>query len=382
MTTTGIKKQNSDKGFSLVELIIVVSILAIAAIPLMRSMAMATRVNAKAQSMQNATSLAESIMEEVKSTPIDTLKSTYGTDFSGGVMTITKSDVTATQGEKFNATITIDTNEYSGITGTPIPTSSPNYRNTNVGSANTVLLPQIEDIDSLSQAVLTSVKEFNRYDEEALSYFNQKLEKYPDETATIKEKIINITKGDVESLDGSTPDGVTVKASVTYKDNLDNTYYRDLYMGTFVQQSGESIDSNIYIFYKKEGITISKQVVMNITDNSSYTNSDPAKKSESHRIYFIRQDSDTTGPVVNITRGSESYTFKYTNTAGSYKTWKEDHDTDVELITNIVEGHSGSSGYIYHDVARNRVYKITVELKKGSEVYATLTSTSTASDEL
>ena len=166
MTAIDVKKQNSDKGFSLVELIIVVSILAIAAIPLMRSMAMATRVNAKAQSMQNATSLAESIMEEVKSTPIDTLKSTYGTDFSGGVMTITKSDVTATQGEKFNATITIDTNEYSGITGTPIPTSSPNYRNTNVGSANTVLLPQIEDIDTLSQAVLTSTKEFNRFDEE------------------------------------------------------------------------------------------------------------------------------------------------------------------------------------------------------------------------
>ena len=379
MTAIDVKKQNSDKGFSLVELIIVVSILAIAAVPLMRSMAMATRVNAKAQSMQNATSLAESIMEEVKSTPIDTLKSTYGTDFSGGVMTITKSDVTATQGEKFNATITIDTNEYSGITGTPIPTSSPNYRNTNVGSANTVLLPQIEDIDTLSQAVLTSTKEFNRFDEEALSYFNQKLENYPSELATIKEKTINITKGDVESLDGSTPNGFTVKANVTYKDNSDNEFYRDLYTGTFVQESGKTIDSNIYIFYKK-GITTTEQVEINISDESNYSN--PSEKSESHRIYFIRQDSDSTGPKVNIERKSESFTFKYNNSEGVYKTWKEDHASDIELVTNIVEGHSGDEGYIYQDMSRNRVYKITVELKKGSDVYATLTSTSTASDEL
>ena len=379
MTATDVKKQNSDKGFSLVELIIVVSILAIAAIPLMRSMAMATRVNAKAQSMQNATSLAESIMEEVKSTPIDTLKSTYGTDFSDGVMTITKSDVTATQGEKFNATITIDTNEYSGITGTPIPTSSPNYRNTNVGSANTVLLPQIEDIDTLSQAVLTSTKEFNRFDEEALSYFNQKLENYPTELATIKEKTINITKGDVESLDGSTPNGFTVKANVTYKDNSGNEFYRDLYTGTFVQESGKTIDSNIYIFYKK-GITTTEQVEINISDESNYSN--PSEKSESHRIYFIRQDSDSTGPKVNIERKSESFTFKYNNSEGVYKTWKEDHASDIELVTNIVEGHSGDKGYIYQDMSRNRVYKITVELKKGSDVYATLTSTSTASDEL
>ena len=106
-----------NAGFSLVELIIVVSILAIAAVPLMKSMGMAARTNAKAQSIQNATSLAESVMEEMKSTPIEDLKTRYAgkysMDPSGDVMTITMSDETATQGEKFDVTVTIDKGIYA-----------------------------------------------------------------------------------------------------------------------------------------------------------------------------------------------------------------------------------------------------------------------------
>ena len=204
------RKLNNDKGFSLVEFIIVVSILAIAAVPLMKSMGLVAKTNAKAQSIQNATSLGESIMEEMKSTPIDTLRADTDWTFTDNTSNyvLTRSGVTATQGEKFDVKVTIDKASYSGNT-TPVANKADNVK-----SANTLLLPRIEEIDTLSQAVLSSEKELNKYDTEAKNYFNQKRAKYPTETATITSKTIDIVKKDV-----AYPTGVTVKATVTYIDD-------------------------------------------------------------------------------------------------------------------------------------------------------------------
>ena len=66
-----------NRGFSIVELVVCIAILAIASIPLYKSMTLAVKTDAKAQSMQNATSLAESVMEEIKMTSIDDLKLRY-----------------------------------------------------------------------------------------------------------------------------------------------------------------------------------------------------------------------------------------------------------------------------------------------------------------
>lgn len=287
------RKLNNDKGFSLVELIIVVSILAIAAVPLMKSMGMAAKTNAKAQSIQNATSLGESIMEEMKSTPIDTLRADTDWTFTDNTSNyvLTRSGVTATQGEKFDVKVTIDKASYSGNT-TPVANKADNVK-----SANTLLLPRIDEIDTLSQAVLSSEKELNKYDTEAKNYFNQKRAKYPTETATITSKTIDIVKKDV-----AYPTGVTVKATVTYIDDASNKYVRELYTGSFVPvlKDGSTtdykpLDSNIYIFYKRNSDTtiIPADLVetINITDGSLYKNTLAPEDKDSHRIYFIDRKS-------------------------------------------------------------------------------------------
>ena len=64
----------NNKGFSLVELIICVAILAVATVPLYQSMTLSARTNAKAQSKQNATSLAESVMEEIKASSMQKVR--------------------------------------------------------------------------------------------------------------------------------------------------------------------------------------------------------------------------------------------------------------------------------------------------------------------
>ena len=373
MTTTGIKKQNSDKGFSLVELIIVVSILAIAAIPLMRSMAMATRVNAKAQSMQNATSLAEHVMEDVKSSDIEAIVNANGGFDASGKCEYTYPLKTATQGEQFDATVTIDISGYMTGDG-DITTKSDNVKD-----ANRLKLPVIEDIDTLSQAVLTSQKEFNKYDSAAQSFFNEKKADYDpfniDPTkknpANIDSKEITIEKKNVSGG----YNGVTVKASVTYKSGGES-FVRELYTGSFIAEkkddgSYKKLDSNIYIFYRKGTIAETIKII----DKS---HPDVETATDSHRIYFIRLSSTDTGPImIDISGDNGDGTCTFTSLGGADNGRLK--FTNVEVISNL-----DSTGRIYNTEERIRVYDVTVTLTKtaGSETteYAKLTSTATADD--
>lgn len=406
MTATDIRKQNNDKGFSLVELIIVVSILAIAAIPLMRSMAMATRVNAKAQSMQNATSLAESIMEEIKSSSIEELKEKYGPVEEGGTgefsdhgsyYEIVFEDVTATQGEAFKATVTIDKEEYKS--------GDESSEAQKVLAANKIKLPVIEEIDTNSQAVFTSLRDFNKYDTAAQSFFDEKNAKYvktdPSTFSEISTKEVIITKSNAVSLGGY--DGVEVKAIVKYTDTSGKEYIRDLYTGNFVaERNAENkivLDSNIYIFYKvgkkrtvSDGGVVSSVALretIKIEDNSS----PPVENNEdSHRVYFIRQDiSDHDGPKeisISGTASGSGGTFKYDDITPIPDPTPEDalpagwrEFGNVKLITNL-ESNLSNDGHIYKEESKNRVYSIKVVLTKDddSTKYAELNSTVNAND--
>lgn len=385
--TADSKKNNA--GFSLVELIIVVSILAIAAVPLMKSMGMASKTNAKAQSIQNATSLGESVMEKMKATPVDKLSTLSGWSFTdnGTDYVLTRNGMSATQGEKFDVKVKMDKASYSDNT-TPVANKADNVK-----SANSLLLPRIEDIDTLSQAVLSSERELNKYDKEALNYFNQRRANYPTDKATITSKTIDIVKTDV-----TYPEGVTVKATVKYTDDTEKedgtpdpqTYIRELYTGSFVpiEKDGSTelkpLDSNIYIFYRRNKdttvIPATLQETIKITDNSTYDKGlDPT---DSHRVYFIRQAGldgsiDTLGPVLDL-GGTE---FKYLNV--------DDLEADgtqmygkIKLVTNLDPTNIDNEGHIYTEEARTRVYDITVELYKSGEStpVTSLNSTRSASD--
>ncbi len=376
MTVKKTVKSNNDMGFSLVELIIVVSILAIAAVPLIRSMTQATRTNAKAQSIQNATSLAESVMEEMKATPIETLKTRYLTDFSGDVMTITLDGddgkgINATQGEKFIATVTIDKGSYADE-------SDLSTESGKVKAANKIKLPAIEEVDTMAQAVL-SAKEFNKYDKEALSYFNEKIPDWDHMAeASITNKTIDIVK---DSIGMGGDNGVNVKASVTYTDNASNTYVRDLYSGTFIagknaDNTNKTLDSNIYIFYRQGDLA----ETINIKDDSTPA-IEAGKPTDSHKVYFIRQDASSGPQKINFTGTAGTGSFSYAN-IGDLTDGDKKYG-NVELITNLGATLAlGDKGHIYKEEARVRVYDITVVLTKSgdSTEYARLNSTVSASD--
>ena len=68
---------NNNKGFSLVELLIAVTILAIISIPFLRSFVTAANINGKSRQAQRATTVAQDLMEGLKAYDFDEIYDMY-----------------------------------------------------------------------------------------------------------------------------------------------------------------------------------------------------------------------------------------------------------------------------------------------------------------
>ena len=88
------EEKEVNKGFSLIELLVCVAILAIISIPLLNSFLVAGKTNEKAKEIQRATTLAQNIMETVKSQDLSQLKSLFDSDNLIGLNLTTPYDIT------------------------------------------------------------------------------------------------------------------------------------------------------------------------------------------------------------------------------------------------------------------------------------------------
>ena len=418
-------EEADNRGFSLVELIICVAVLAIAIIPLYQSMTLSARTNAKAQSLQNATSLAESVMEEIKSSSIYDLKAKYNglsavtdpktgkkipnekplglteeefwgddtktgpsranhlTSYTSNTMltgdsgsnqlpfyVLYKPQAFSTQGEKFDVVATIRSSTYakSGVS--------------DASDANSRKLPRIEEIDALSQAIISS-KEFTKYDAAALDYFKQNSGVY-DYSKKISSKEIIIDKED--SL-GTIYDQVSVNCRVVYKDNTPssdggpNLYSRELFSGTFgaptrVERDGSTtvlpLASNIYLFYKR---TQTSEI---ITVNDTSTKG-------THKVFLVAQQD---GAVLSIAGTTVKINNSIDDDATPLISFSSNGDLDddgniisgdYELITNMTKD-GDNKGHLYKEQANIRIYEVNVSLIRDGKEYVTLNSTKEAND--
>ncbi len=411
--TVSDNKTNTDNGFTLVELIICVAILALASLALMKSFSMATMVNAKAQRMQNATSLAESVMEEVKSSTITQLKTKYGSaaisisdaDFAGysgpqkdaaaaaaagGGATaalleggddaagtryyvLWKKDTYAAQsGEKFDVTATMRISPY-------IRTEESD----DASDANSIKLPVIEEIDTHTKTVLTA-KELNKYDVIAKDYFHDHTVT-PGEKPLESKKIIVTKKGDGSNTSSSE---ITVTCTVVYTDSGVSTYSKEVFKGTYVPQKNKDgemaeVDNGIYIFYSRAHEMYPSEIPAideEITIDDSSSNDD-------HKVYIIFQNSDDLdGTTLKITDGSDTKIgpatsnsdIKYTDPeTGEVKKGIVRTTDGYQLITNLPSSLGGTDGSILEKKKKNRVFEVTVDVSKSgdSTQYASISST-------
>lgn len=395
----------SNKGFSLIELLVCVAIMAIAAIPLMKSLGLSAKINGRAQSIQNATSLAEGVMEEIKSLSIVELQNLKVNDITGtpvnkytcsssGAVTapvyvLTRSGVTSTQGERFDVKATIQADTYADSSGSEVEFNTSAASNENVLVANSVKLPVLESIDTLTQVALTK-KDFTKYDADAKNYFDNC--KAVPRNVTITQKDILITKKYV-LLAGSPTIEVVCNVTYTYvpSGGTPETYTRELYTGTYSKGSDDLLDTNIYLFYTKsigtETITIDDQV------GDIGSDPDPEKNKHKHHVYFIRQDGVDGIADVTITvkqPGDTDIVYSETSTGDN----AIDSEGKIERLDSASGEHTayncalytnlGADKTFYQSKSAIRVYDVTVEITKTGETTpcATLTSTKEVHEEL
>lgn len=68
-----IQKTKSNQGYTLLELVVAITILALIAVPLMHGFVSAAKTNDKAREIERATTVAQNVMEDIKVTPMEEL---------------------------------------------------------------------------------------------------------------------------------------------------------------------------------------------------------------------------------------------------------------------------------------------------------------------
>ena len=407
---------NDNLGLSIVEVLVAVAILAIVFVPLLKTFTQASTINGRAQKLQNVTSLAEGVMEDVKGKSIQELhdlavddpKVSFlpldkdGTLTKGNLnnvppYTVTYENVTATQGITYDAVVTISTDNYKSTDRSDARKANKLSHNDDIGDvsdANIRELPQINKVDSNRNAVLSW--ELNKYDNKALENLAAENSESDSDAADLKnlykataEKHINIEiKDDIDTSSTKVSCEVEYKTGTASGKSLKYL----VYTGYFVEPVGSGVSGpDIYLFY-----TLSE----NVKDGASNI-ADPIKKEnikiedkttgKKHNVYFIVQDginelSTINGSevTINVSGSGYSETISYNKTsiipdaitllAGA--STPDDESDDVYFFSNLKD-KNGNSGELFNSKSKDRIYYVTVEIKEHgkSEVLGTYTST-------
>ena len=408
---------NDNSGLSIVEVLVAVAILAIVFVPLLKTFTQASTINASAQKLQNVTSLAEGVMEDVKGKSIQELHDLAieradvsflpldadGTLTKGNLnnvppYTVTYENVTATQGITYDAVVTISTDNYKSTVRSDARKANKLSHNDDIGDvsdANIRELPQINKVDSNRNAVLSW--ELNKYDNKALENLAAENSVTGSDIATLKDSYKNTAEKyiNIEINEDSETSSTKVSCEVEYKTGKnasDKSLKYLVYTGYFVEPlASEPAGPDIYLFY-----TLSE----NVKDGASNI-ADPIKKEnikiedkttgKKHNVYFIVQDginelSTINGSevTINVSGSGYSETISYNKTsiipdaitylAGGSTT--DDESDDVYFFSNLKD-KNGNSGELFNSKSKDRIYYVTVEIKEHGkpEVLGTYTST-------
>ena len=408
---------NDNSGLSIVEVLVAVAILAIVFVPLLKTFTQASTINARAQKLQNVTSLAEGVMEDVKGKSIQELHDLAveradvsflpldkdGTLKKGNLnnvppYTVTYENVTATQGITYDAVVTISTDNYKSTVRSDARKANKLSHNDDIGDvsdANIRELPQINKVDSNRNAVLSW--ELNKYDNKALENLAAENSVTGSDIATLKDSYKNTAEKyiNIEINEDSETSSTKVSCEVEYKTGKnasDKSLKYLVYTGYFVEPlASEPAGPDIYLFY-----TLSE----NVKDGASNI-ADPIKKEnikiedkttgKKHNVYFIVQDginelSTINGSevTINVSGSGYSETISYNKTsiipdaitllAGA--STPDDESDDVYFFSNLKD-KNGNSGELFNSKSKDRIYYVTVEIKEHGkpEVLGTYTST-------
>ena len=365
----------NNNGFSLVELLVAVAILSVIVVPIMKSFTTSAITSAKAQSMQNATSLAEKQMEIVKTKTIKQLIEDDGfiKDESNNSYKGKYKGVTATNGEKFDVYVDITSDKYSKESAA------------DVSDINSIELPKLYDIQNPKPHAVISW-EINEYDMSAVQTLAYKTTKTAAEICNKGKKITNINMSDEGSVT-CTVEYCGADSSEGSKDNLKYQVYTNV-LGKAYEITDLNKDDggpHLYILY-----TMSEHI--NGTENQYFKNeeihiTDNTKRPDSSKkyrqnIYIVMQHD-----LKDMRDGNSNLKVYIDGTAICIKKddypdktklilpddiedepfankWQLNTDEDSYLYTNFLPASEDVDASIFYGEKKDRIYQVMVRLVK------------------
>lgn len=295
------KEKLNNSGFSLVEVLIAIAILAIISLPVLSTFSNSARINSKARRIENANTVIGNIVEEAKDMELQDLldhkgKYYYGKTKTDNVYVVSddrgaegedKTYFTGVDGEKYYVKATFDASAY---TNPADASGSTDNSNNNINSSG---LSMYADVTGGNNYVFRD----DTGDEEALAYFRT-FNTLASRADISKKTVVNINITD--ESDASTPNEVRLKQTmditVTYSYNgnaypayVKTTTMSDYYFWATKELNGSDIvykisgklennARNLYMFYtpfKGERVTTlplpEGSTVANETDGSITT---------------------------------------------------------------------------------------------------------------
>lgn len=395
------KEKLNNSGFSLVEVLIAIVILAIISLPVLSTFSNAARINAKARRTENANTAINNIVEEARITSIDNLADGEGKYNYQTLGTSSNTYLVADKGKQYFTGV--DGEKYfirTRFNGNP-------YNSSAAASAGN--LKTNNDINSAGISVYADITASNSYvyrddsaDAEAIKYFSglnktavsrTDISKTIDVTISIKEKSSNYFTQDISinvtykyikeagkypdytdrSMDMVTwefPAHVTGSGTSTVytisgelKDNAKNMYiFYTPYQGEAV--SGKSYTDTVTETEMTSGSVATERININYDYPASYsmTSADHVIKDINVYLFEMEKVVDT-----STVAGSPVYKKMATNISNVYINGvnaisSSNGTTPVTVYSNIERWGEKNSALTKHINNKNVLYQMTVDV--------------------
>lgn len=395
------KEKLNDSGFSLVEVLIAIVILAIISLPVLSTFSNAARINAKARRTENANTAINNIVEEARITSIDNLADGEGKYNYQTLGTSSNTYLVADKGKQYFTSV--DGEKYfirTRFNGNPYNSSA---------DASAGNLKTNNDINSAGISVYADITASNSYvyrddsaDAEAIKYFSglnktavsrTDISKTIDVTISIKEKSSNYFTQDISinvtykyikeagkypdytdrSMDMVTwefPAHVTGSGTSTVytisgelKDNAKNMYiFYTPYQGEAV--SGKSYTDTVTETEMTSGSVATERININYDYPASFsmTSADHVIKDINVYLFEMEKVVDT-----STVAGSPVYKKMATNISNVYINGvnaisSANGTTPVTVYSNIERWGEKNSALTKHINNKNVLYQMTVDV--------------------
>ncbi len=335
-------KNSNDKGFTLIEVVVSVAILAIITAPFLNSFVIAAKNNATANARQIVTNYSESVMEKFKATSFEMLTEEY--------TLIDKAVMDDHQGEKFYYYDSVNDYYVFNVPGTELTGESTSNYNVEVKmKPQKYDAPDLADVDGTRTAMFIS--ESYKYDDSVLTELEAQMNAIPNAQKYTSYRSTNV--GAAENLKKNIVRTTYVTISYTtgvapYAVQLDVLYECGVGASAKVSKKYEKIFLNNYenvpdvlMFYTPYPHVSSAHLDKVIVNNDIPAENIPA--GEKCKVYVANQ---------KVSQQSGLYLYYNTDSSGNF-IFQEGFTNKNIYADNVLEGLSKTEVYLSDSIKTN-----------------------------